>query len=43
MDLGWEALDGMCGFFQVAYKSMVYFANFQHIYSCQNLLSVQPY
>jgi hypothetical protein len=31
MDLDREALDGIFGFFQVAYKSMVYFANFLHI------------
>ena len=31
MDLDQEALEGIFGFFQVAYKSMVYFANFQHI------------
>jgi hypothetical protein len=30
MDIDWEAIKGIFGFFQVAYKSMVYFANFQH-------------
>jgi hypothetical protein len=30
MDIDWEAIEGIFGFFQVAYKSMVYFANFQH-------------
>jgi hypothetical protein len=29
--LNWEALEEIFGFFQVAYKSMVYFANFQYI------------
>jgi hypothetical protein len=31
MDIDREALEGIFGFFQVAYNSMVYFANFQHI------------
>jgi hypothetical protein len=31
MEIDGEALEGMFGFFQVAYKSMVYFVNFQHI------------
>ena len=31
MDIDREALEGIFGFFQVAYKSMGYFANFQHI------------
>jgi hypothetical protein len=30
MDLDREALEGIFGFFQVAYKSLMYFANFQH-------------
>jgi hypothetical protein len=31
MDIDREALEGIFEFFQVAYKSMVYFVNFQHI------------
>jgi hypothetical protein len=31
MEIDREALEGIFGFFQVAYQSMVYFANFQHI------------
>jgi hypothetical protein len=31
MDIDREALEGIFGFFPVAYKSIVYFANFQHI------------
>jgi hypothetical protein len=30
MDTDREALEGIFGFFQVAHKSMVHFANFQH-------------
>jgi hypothetical protein len=32
-----ESLEGIFGFFQVAYKSMVYFANSQHIYFLSEL------
>jgi hypothetical protein len=34
-----EALEGIFGFFQVAYQPMVYFDNFQHIYFISDLLS----
>jgi hypothetical protein len=33
MEIDQEALEGIFGYFQVAYKSMVYFANFQHFLS----------
>ena len=39
MDIDREALEGIFGFFQVAYKSMVYFANFQHILFLSELTS----
>jgi hypothetical protein len=33
---------GNFGFFKVAYESMVYFANFQHLTLCQTYFLVQP-
>jgi hypothetical protein len=37
MDIDREALEGIFEFFQVAYKSMGYFANSQHIYFLSEL------
>jgi hypothetical protein len=41
-DLDQEALEGIFGFFKVAYEYMVYFANFQHFNLCQTYFLAQP-
>jgi hypothetical protein len=39
MDIDREALEGICGTFQLAYKFVVYFANFHHILFLSELTS----
>jgi hypothetical protein len=41
MEIDREAVEGIFGCFQVTYKSMVYFANFQHILFLSELAKFQ--